>query len=525
VVRCPCLFGATKLAKFLKTDFSECSSTRRKQPRISLAFKTLTGVLLASSVSYSFFITLGCLLKQPFQLLLCHWLWLFQLVKFSQLCFRTFVNSHTDKTDYFIVGKAPRVLLSIARRQKPVEEKRNAAPIQLLPTDYPLPGLDAFNPIKSKLAPRFLGFVHSTAQDDENENEDDEDQPVVHSAVLEAQNLAKAQRFQDGRRLFANAENQPELTVPLHILTSTSDERLHESNSLRTLYYDGFISEDEYRRRVGEISLAESSAREPVIPSTSTTIPSSPLNDSLSDPIERSIESRQIRVFVSSTFADMKEEREVLLGQIFPALAAVCKQRGVSFSAVDLRWGITTDQSQQGETINICLREIDRCRPYFVSVLGGRYGWAQQPGASDELLTQTFSNASASYPWLKEYEDRSITELEIRHAVLNDPSNSTAKRAQFYFRSLSAAEEQTQDLRLARLKSEVSASPARVAAYSRAADLGSLVYNDLLRLIDIDFPATFVLLLPPNSCLSSQMQLSEKFRALCIEKDIIKTSL
>ena len=33
---------------------------------------------------------------------------------------------------------------------------------------------------------------------------------------------------------------------------------------------------------------------------------------------------------------------------------------GVQFVPVDMRWGITTELSDNNQTINICLREIDR---------------------------------------------------------------------------------------------------------------------------------------------------------------------
>ena len=49
---------------------------------------------------------------------------------------------------------------------------------------------------------------------------------------------------------------------------------------------------------------------------------------------------RQLRVFISSTFADMNAERDALT-LIFPQIKALCKERGVEFVPIDLRWGIT----------------------------------------------------------------------------------------------------------------------------------------------------------------------------------------
>jgi len=49
---------------------------------------------------------------------------------------------------------------------------------------------------------------------------------------------------------------------------------------------------------------------------------------------------RRIRVFISSTFQDMQEEREELIKRIFPQLRKRCEARGVIWGEVDLRWGI-----------------------------------------------------------------------------------------------------------------------------------------------------------------------------------------
>ena len=40
---------------------------------------------------------------------------------------------------------------------------------------------------------------------------------------------------------------------------------------------------------------------------------------------------RAIRVFVSSTFRDMRAEREELVGRVFPAIRRLCASRGVTF--------------------------------------------------------------------------------------------------------------------------------------------------------------------------------------------------
>lgn len=132
---------------------------------------------------------------------------------------------------------------------------------------------------------------------------------------------------------------------------------------------------------------------------------------------------RQIRVFISSTFRDMQAERDHLVKIVFPQLRKLCEQRGVTWSEVDLRWGITSEQSAEGQVLPICLEEIQRCKPYFIGLLGERYGWIP-----DDLDAQLMEREA----WLQEHKQRSVTELEILHGVLNDPH--MAGHALFYFR-------------------------------------------------------------------------------------------
>jgi len=134
-------------------------------------------------------------------------------------------------------------------------------------------------------------------------------------------------------------------------------------------------------------------------------------------------DDRVVRVFVSSTFRDMQAERDELVKWVFPQLRKLCEERGVIWSEVDLRWGITQKQAEKGEVLPICLAEIQRCRPYFIGLLGERYGWVPDE-IPEELIEQE--------PWLNERLHHSVTELEILHGVLNNPK--MCRHALFYFR-------------------------------------------------------------------------------------------
>jgi nephrocystin-3 len=204
-------------------------------------------------------------------------------------------------------------------------------------------------------------------------------------------------------------------------------------------------------------------------------------------------DSRTVRIFLSSTFRDFGEERDLLVRRVFPALRAKLKDRFVELVDVDLRWGITAEQAERGEVLPICLTEIDRSRPYFIGLLGERYGWVPEKGKySPNLLRQR--------RWLREHQGgKSVTELEILHGVLNDPK--MAGRARFYVRSTAYARKKgkaylAQDAedrrRQQALKARVRASGFPVLRYGTPRDLARRLEKDLWALLDAEFPASAV---------------------------------
>lgn len=214
---------------------------------------------------------------------------------------------------------------------------------------------------------------------------------------------------------------------------------------------------------------------------------------------------RVVRVFVSSTFRDMQAERDELAKQTFPALRKLCESREVTWGDVDLRWGITDEQKAEGEVLPTCLAEIGGCRPFFIGILGERYGWV--PDAIEPLALER-------EPWLADHADRSVTELEILHGVLNDPD--AADHTFFYLRDPAyvkgkpveqfgetpAPEEvlnfgqveadrraANRSAKLAELKARVRSSGLPVREdYADPRALGALVLADLTALIESLFP-------------------------------------
>src|SRR3990172_13120084 len=88
---------------------------------------------------------------------------------------------------------------------------------------------------------------------------------------------------------------------------------------------------------------------------------------------------KTLRVFISSRFKDMNAERDVLLKNVFPRLREKAQAMGLFIREVDLRWGVTEEQAKRGEALDICLDGIEECRPYFLGLVGKRYGWMPAP--------------------------------------------------------------------------------------------------------------------------------------------------
>lgn len=205
-------------------------------------------------------------------------------------------------------------------------------------------------------------------------------------------------------------------------------------------------------------------------------------------------DSRTVRIFISSTFRDFAGERDLLVRKVFPELRRRCRERRVELVDVDLRWGITEAEAEQGKVLPICLAEIDRARPFFMGLLGERYGWVPAARQFDRSLL-------IEQPWLEEHAGgKSVTELEILHGVLNNPE--MAGRAFFYFRAPawsatqgadymtgSAAERQ----KLADLKDRIRTSGFPVVEdYADPEALAERVREDLWSLIDAAYPETDV---------------------------------
>ncbi|XP_041071354.1 tetratricopeptide repeat protein 41 [Carcharodon carcharias] len=154
-----------------------------------------------------------------------------------------------------------------------------------------------------------------------------------------------------------------------------------------------------------------------------------------------------IQVYLCSTCEDFQEERNYLENYIFPLLSELCNTRRSCFEVLDMQWTShegSHRQSIDSHQLKVSLDFISKCSPFFICMLGQKYGEYCPPdtecypvgGMDMEALSKVERNihiaARNGYSWIlrEEYKNCSLLELEITEAaLLNDSVFSF-----FYFR-------------------------------------------------------------------------------------------
>ena len=137
---------------------------------------------------------------------------------------------------------------------------------------------------------------------------------------------------------------------------------------------------------------------------------------------------RDVFIFVSSTFVDMKAERDLMMYEVLPVLKKWGNNRGINFSLVDLRWGITDTQAKElHQTIQLCLQKVNESHPLFICFLGTRYGWSpEEEDFSSEFVKKDIKEAVE--------KKLSATSLEIMQALYNTFFPGLPKECLFFLR-------------------------------------------------------------------------------------------
>ena len=109
----------------------------------------------------------------------------------------------------------------------------------------------------------------------------------------------------------------------------------------------------------------------------------------------------------------MDVERDALHSIVEPKLNEYLSKYCCSIEFVDLRHSVKTDAEKdqverEKRICSVCLDEIDRCSPYFIGLLGHRYGWIPPVGLIDK-------DDTIIYPF--DFENLSVTAHEFVYSL------------------------------------------------------------------------------------------------------------
>ena len=137
-------------------------------------------------------------------------------------------------------------------------------------------------------------------------------------------------------------------------------------------------------------------------------------------------------IFVSSTFADMQYERDILRDEVAPKLNDKAREYNEHIEFCDLRWGINTEEMESEEAsrkvLGVCLDEIDRTNPPMIIIIGERYGWIPE----EDYIHSVAERKNIKLDTLK----KSVTALECEYGIL-----SLNRKALVYFREIECVDE------------------------------------------------------------------------------------
>lgn len=156
---------------------------------------------------------------------------------------------------------------------------------------------------------------------------------------------------------------------------------------------------------------------------------------------------KNIGIFISSTFTDMQAERDYIKKRVIPQIQNHFRNYDINVYAIDLRWGVDTasvdfEEEREAKVLDVCFSTIRNSRPYFVGLLGSRYGWIP----NKEYRNKVCSLFSEDEGFMNAYtEGRSVTEMEMLYGALGE--KDLIPHSYFFFRSDSSYEQMPDDIK------------------------------------------------------------------------------
>ena len=132
---------------------------------------------------------------------------------------------------------------------------------------------------------------------------------------------------------------------------------------------------------------------------------------------------RRYNIFISSTFKDMDFERDIIKFNVIPALNRRFRPHCIELQAIDLRLGVNTSKMSEADSerkvLSVCTSCIDSARPFFIGLLGARYGWIPPEERWREFIAKL---PEGEREMLRDTLGCSVTEMEIVYGALNQES-------------------------------------------------------------------------------------------------------
>lgn len=140
------------------------------------------------------------------------------------------------------------------------------------------------------------------------------------------------------------------------------------------------------------------------------------------------------KIFVSSTFKDMDQERDVIKFNVLSRLNEHYRDHRIQFQVVDLRIGINTENMDESQSesfvLDSCFQNIDSARPFFIGLLGERYGWIPSSKRWEAIMNRLDKEKRCL---LEGGNEKSVTELEILYGAIGD-HGKYINHSLFFFR-------------------------------------------------------------------------------------------
>lgn len=204
------------------------------------------------------------------------------------------------------------------------------------------------------------------------------------------------------------------------------------------------------------------------------------------------MKERKVRLFISSTFRDMNAERDYLNNYVFPQIKQYCDDRYIEFTPIDLRWGVTEEERRNGLVIASCMEEVDNARPFFIGILGERYGW--MPDIDDLNCERPVITQNQEWLLSMLTKSASMTEIEMDYAALKDHN---VEHALFFIKAddvelpadFCEKPDSVSYRKLKQLKDKIRQQKRYpVHSYHTSKEVGDIILKELKKMIDTEFP-------------------------------------